>query len=60
MLDLTEFSKMHIGGIKAIAMYTLKDVKNILFQVYPHSNQAISVLNTYMCGKLKNIREQLR
>lgn len=58
VLDLTGFVRKHPGGEKAITVYILKDIKNILFRVFPHSDSIIPVLMKYRVGKLQGYAAQ--
>ena len=53
VIDLTGFAPDHPGGLKAITVYRLKDIKNIIFRVYPHPNSIIKTISQFKCGHLE-------
>jgi cytochrome b involved in lipid metabolism len=57
VLDLTDFAKMHPGGEKALTCYNLHDIENIVFRVYPHPASTASIMQRYVCGRLRGPRK---
>lgn len=50
VLDLTDFVKIHPGSSQAILNYEKKDIKPLLFTVYPHSKTIVKKLLLYKIG----------
>ena len=58
VIDLTGFASEHPGGLKAISVYRLKDIKNIIFRVYPHPQSILTVIAKNKCGTIKGFEEK--
>ena len=54
VLDLTKFAKTHPGSEKAVEDYKLQDVKETIFEIYPHSQSVIEVLQSHRIGHLNS------
>ena len=52
VIDLTDYLNQHPGGQRAILPYERKDIKDILFSVYPHPQSAVKTILRFKYGEL--------